>query len=84
MHSPLKGTKGLEFRGRLLELRDHLAVTPPGNPQLVGFLRSDPLEISPHYLVFRVYPLMKLFEPVESIPELGAEPFRSLFFGRTH
>jgi hypothetical protein len=83
-YSPCEGTKRFELGCGLLELGNHFAVAAPRVSKLIGFPRRYSLQISTHRFVLGLDSLVATLQPIEPIPELGAEPFGSLVFRRAH
>jgi hypothetical protein len=64
----------------LFELGNHFAVATPRVSKLVRFSGRHSFQISTHGFVLRLDTLVATLQPIEPIPEVGAEPFGSLFF----
>jgi hypothetical protein len=83
-YSPCERAKRFELGCGLLEFGNHFAVAAPRVSKLVGFPWRYSFQIPTHGFVLRLDSLVATLQPIEPIPELGAEPFGSLFFRRAH
>jgi hypothetical protein len=82
--SPCERAKRFELGSGLLQFGNHFAVAAPGVSKLVRLSRRYSFQISTHGFVLGLDSLVATLQPIEPIPELGAEPLGSLFFRRAH
>ena len=84
VYSPGERAKRFKLGGGLIELSNHFAIAAPRVSKLIRFSGCHSFQVSAYSFVLGLDTLVATFQPIEPIPKLGAEPFSSLFFRRTH
>lgn len=67
----------LELTRRTIELRDDLAVSKPGFPELANLCGTGAVEAPARALVLALDATVLTLQPIQTIPERGVEPFGS-------